>query len=288
MNKGILIFAHNSDLLDYGSMAIVSGVLAKKNLKLPVSLVTDKFTIDQLKLKNRYELLIDTFDKVIEIDKPVVNNYRRLENNLIIEKTPFINGTRPSAYDLTPYHQTLLIDSDFLIFTNRLNNYWDLDSNFLISRSMNDLIGDRIDILDKQVSDTGVRLYWATTVMFKKSSYAKNVFNLVNFIKENYKFYADFYKFDHRQYRNDISFSIAKHILDGFDTDSDIPTLPSILTVQDIDTIEKVCKNGRMIFSIKEDRSSKNYIAASLKDTDIHIMNKLSILNHFDSFLTLS
>jgi hypothetical protein len=41
MKKGALIFAHNSRDIDYALMAIISGGLVKKNLKVPVSLATD-------------------------------------------------------------------------------------------------------------------------------------------------------------------------------------------------------------------------------------------------------
>jgi hypothetical protein len=40
MTKGVLIFAHNSPDVDYGLMATIAGGLAKKNLGVPVSLVT--------------------------------------------------------------------------------------------------------------------------------------------------------------------------------------------------------------------------------------------------------
>jgi hypothetical protein len=57
-------------------MAIISGGLAKKNLKVPVSLVTDKWTIAWLKESNMYSKAESIFDKIIEVEKPVTKNYR--------------------------------------------------------------------------------------------------------------------------------------------------------------------------------------------------------------------
>ena len=45
MTKGVLIFAHNSTAVDYGMMAVIAGGLAKKHLKVPVSLVADTGTL---------------------------------------------------------------------------------------------------------------------------------------------------------------------------------------------------------------------------------------------------
>ncbi len=46
MKKGILIYAYNSPTLDYALMGIISGGLAKKNLGIPASLVSDQSTIE--------------------------------------------------------------------------------------------------------------------------------------------------------------------------------------------------------------------------------------------------
>ena len=60
MDKGIVIFAHNSRSLDYSKLALVAGGLAKKHLGYPVSLITDKSTVD-------YMEEIGTADKAKEI-----------------------------------------------------------------------------------------------------------------------------------------------------------------------------------------------------------------------------
>ena len=49
MNTGVLIFAHNSRDVDYALTAVISAGLAKKYLKVPVSLVTDSPTLEWMK-----------------------------------------------------------------------------------------------------------------------------------------------------------------------------------------------------------------------------------------------
>jgi hypothetical protein len=166
--------------------------------------------------------------------------------------------------------------------SSHLNNYWKIADNILISNSMNDIKGDRIGVLDKWVSETGVHLYWATTVMFTKSKESKTFFQLVEFIKENYNYYADLYRFDNRQYRNDISFSIAMHILNGFEKPAG--SLPPILTVQGIDTIESVGRHNNL--KIMVSHGSEHYLT-SIKGRDVHIMNKQSIIQHYEALKEL-
>lgn len=279
MNKGILVIAHNNRKVDYAKTAIIAAKFAKKNLQVPVSLITDQSTIDWMKDEGDYEYAESLFDKIILVERPITNNERLLSDGTLKEKIPFINSNRSSVWQLTPYDRTLLIDSDFLIMSDELNNYWDINEDILIGKSFNDIHGHRKGFLDTWVSETGVHLYWATTVMFTKNEKTKIFFDLVDYIKENYKYYADLFRFNSTQYRNDISFSIAKHILDGFETST--TALPPIFTVQDTDVLEKINDDSRMIFSVKAWETETGFYAASIKNKDVHIMNKQSIVRNY-------
>lgn len=286
MTRGILIFAHNNRDVDYALMSIVSGHLAGKYLQVPVSLITDKFTIQWMKQSKIYQKAKLVFDKIIEIEKPVTDNQRNLHDGVENKLVPFINSNRYSAYELTPYDRTLLIDSDFLIFSNTLENYWDVDSDILISSAINDIYDQkRLGYHDRYISDTGIHLYWATTVMFSKSEYSKTFFNLVDQIRENYQYYSDLFRFDSRQYRNDIAFSIAKHILDGYKTDI-TSSLPPVLSTLDKDVLLDVSTSGKLTMLVSPNLDS-NYIAASVNNVDIHVMNKQSLIRQSDKLLEI-
>jgi hypothetical protein len=286
MTQGAVIFAHNSRDVDYALLSMIAGGLAKKNLNVPVSLITDEFTANWMQTSNIFKKAANIFDQIIIISKPLTDNTRRLNDGASNKVVPFVNTNRDSVWDLTPYDRTLLLDSDFLIFSDRLNEYWDVDEDILISNSMNDVCEpSRAGYHDRYISDTGVHMFWATTVMFTKNDYTKTFFDTVNFVKENYKFYADVFRFNPQQFRNDIAFSVAKHILDGFETNTKI-TLPAVLTAIDKDILHSVDDSGKITMLLTP-RMDNNYCAASFSNTDLHIMNKQSIIRNADSFFKL-
>lgn len=285
MTKGILIYAHNNRRVDYALMAIIAAGLAKKQLNVPASLVTDPSTVEWLRESNMLDKASEVFENIIIVQRPETDNQRRLsdgESNIMV---PFINSNRSSAWDLTPYDRTLLIDSDFLIFSDNLGKYWDVKDDVLIGESINDIYDNsRLGYMDKYVSEVGVKLYWATTVMFTKNEASKMFFDTVDFVKENYKHYADVFRFDNRQFRNDIAFSLAKHILDGFE-ETIVGRLPPVLTALDKDVLYSVEDNS-LLFLV-DTRLDAKYCAANLTDIDIHVMNKQSIIRNKDQLLGL-
>jgi hypothetical protein len=285
MTRGILIYAHNNRTVDYALMAIISGGLAKKQLMVPASLVTDQSTVDWLAESNMLDTASAVFENIIVVDRPQTDNQRRLhdgESNMVV---PFINSNRGSAWDLTPYDRTLLIDSDFLIFSNRLSEYWNVDADVLIGESINDIYGqERLGYNDVYISEVGVKLYWATTVMFSKTSDAKLLFDTVNFVKDHYQYYADIFRFDSRQFRNDIAFSVAKHILNGFEEDEN-GILPPVLSLLDKDVLHEVI--GDRLTVLVSSRLGSDYCAAALSGVDVHVMNKQSIIRNKDKLLEL-
>jgi hypothetical protein len=284
MNCGVLIFAHNSRDVDYALMSIVAGGLAKNYLKVPVSLVTDQSTVNWLKESNRYSQAKSLFDQIIIVDRPNTDNIRRLNDGAESKTVPFINANRSSAWDLTPYDRTLLIDSDYLIFSSALSEYWNYDSSFMIASAMNDVRGDRKGTLDSWVSTEGIPLYWATTIMFTKNQESKLYFDLVKSVKENYQTYAEIYRFNSRTYRNDIAFSIAKHIIEGFVT-AQTQNLPPILTAQDKDLIAVAREAG--LTMLIQDTLSDNMILGNFSNRDIHIMNKQAIIRSANNLLEM-
>lgn len=281
MKTGCLIFAFNSRDVDYATIAVVAGSLAKKNLGIPVSLVTDKSTIEWMKTSELFDSASEVFENFIEVDRPLDYKSRLLNDGDQSSLVPFINAKRSNAWDLTPYDRTLLIDSDFLVLSDNLKKYLDSDHSLMIASSINDIREDRIGVLDKNVSDVGVHLCWATTVIFTKNEESKIFFDLVKIIEEDYNIFSDLYRFESRMYRNDIAFSVAKHIYDGFEENPET-YLPSLLTTYDKDMLHDVI-DDKLIFLISKDTGG--YYPVSLKDSDVHIMNKQSIIRNKDKLM---
>lgn len=280
MRKGVLLFAYNSRQVDYLRLAIIAGRLAKKNLSVPVSLITDGSTVSWAKESEIYGQLTDVFENVIIDEISHNDNYRVLYDGENKDKIPFKNSSRSKAWDLTPYDRTLLIDSDFLIFSDQLNNYWNVDQDFLISPAIADINDQsRMQHHDSYISDTGVKLLWATTIMFTKNKNAKMVFDFVKHIQENYSKYAEIYRYDDRVFRNDIAFSLAHHTFSGFVGSNDY-FLPPVRSTIDRDILVDA-DNEKLTFLINRDMQN-NYTAASIKNLDVHVMNKQSIIRNFD------
>ena len=286
MKKGVLVYAHNSRDIDYATTAIISGGLAKKHLNVPATLVTDFSTTEWMSSAGMLPIAKRVFENIIEVERPVIGNNRIIHDGSTSRYVPFINQNRSTAYSLTPYDRTLLIDSDFLIFSNRLGQFWDAESPVMIAESFTNIRDGDSGILDKWVSETGPKMYWATTVMFSKSQEAEIFFDLVSHVRENYKYYSIIYRFNSSIYRNDIAFSIAKHIMNGFCEESK-NDLPSVLSAIDRDYLELVKKDGNLIFLIGDKLSSDVLKPISIKGLDIHIMNKQSILRNKDALLDL-
>jgi hypothetical protein len=239
-----------------------------------------------MKTSGTYNKATEVFENIIIVEKPETDNKRKLfdgTNELVV---PFVNTNRSLVWDLTPYDRTLLIDSDFLIFSDTLNQYWDVDEDILIGKSINDIYDQkRLGYHDKYVSDTGIHLYWATTVMFTKNERSKSFFDMLQYVQEKYEYYGDLFRFSVRQYRNDISFSVAQHILSGFETDKNVG-LPPVLTALGNDILHSVDTNGKLTFLVSPSLDN-NFCAAAIKGTDIHIMNKQSITRNAENLLEL-
>jgi hypothetical protein len=285
MTRGILLYAHNNRTVDYALMAVIAGGLAKKNLQVPVSLITDASTIAWMKESNMFIQAESMFDHIITVDRPVTDNQRRLYDGQSGQMIPFINTNRNTAWELTPYDRTLLIDSDFFILSDSLGEYWNVDADVMLGHAINDIYNDsRVGYLDRHVSDTGVKMYWATTVMFSKNANAKLFFDTVNYVKENYSQFADVFRFDSRQFRNDIAFSVAKHILDGYEQD-DALSLPPVLSALDKDILYDV--TGNTLTFLVDHKFTNSYCAAAISNVDIHIMNKQSVIRNKQALLEL-
>jgi hypothetical protein len=275
MKHGCLIYAHDSEI-DYGSQAVLAAKLAIKNLKVPVSLVTDKTTLENL--KGKFSVL--PFDHIIEVDKPLNNNRRSLAGTSI----EFINANRSSAWDLTPYDKTLIIDTDFLIFSDVLNKYWNSQYDFLITPGMNEILENK-NLTEYQINPYTINMLWATNIMFAKTPETRILFDLVEHIKSEYQYYAGLYQFNPYQYRNDYAFSVACHIMSAHGLEKWHGELPIPLLFKDTDKIINVAQNGQLTFLLEH--PDTYYVARSL-DQDIHVMNKYSLLDNLDQLMELA
>jgi hypothetical protein len=148
---------------------------------------------------------------------------------------------------------------------------------------------DQVLPYSKNIDDVGIKLYWATVIYFRKSSLSEHLFNLVQHIQENYDYYKDLYYFSSGMFRNDNAFSIAIHMMNGFnDFESIVKELPipGLLMSWDVNDIHSVKFNDIILFVEKPDANG-TYILSRIKNTDVHIMNKWAINRHADELISI-
>ena len=266
MSKGVLLFAHNNSDIDYVKQAIFCASRIKRFLGLQVSLVTS--SVDYAK-----SIITDEIDNIIEVDLPKSNNSKTFRDGLYAQKKlPWNNSGRAMCYDLSPYEQTIVMDTDFIVNSDNLLKCFDSGKDLLINKSWIDVKHDRITTMQR-ITDTGVAMYWATVFYFTKSTKNKILFDTILHIQENYDFYRLKYKIVEAKFRNDFAFSIALHILNGFSPLEDISIPGNLWQTLDKDILMDM-QDTAFLFLLEKD---SEYFPARIKDTDIHIMNKYSL-----------
>lgn len=282
MSRGLVFFGINNSRVNYLQLAIIAASFAKKNLGREIStcLITDEDTLTSAPGNLR-----DYFDHVVKMDAE-----ERFENTRQYKDTRyytfndrFRNETRSNVYDLSPYDETLLVDSDYLICSDTLNHVWGSTEDVMINRDAISLYHDPLNGDEYRLNSYGIRMYWATLIYFKKSDKARELFKLVEHIKENWDFYKLTYDFPGSLFRNDYAFSIAIHILNGgVDDANNFPSLPcpKILTALDTDQFYKINGPKDVTMFANDKRENWRFTAVRLKGVDVHCMNKLSILNN--------
>lgn len=286
MSQGVLLFAHNNQEIDYGLQAIICAKFIKKNLSVPVSIVTDQGTIDWLDSANRdYK---EIFDQIIISEKfdDLSNRKRYYDGSLTYKVSNFWNFDRSLAYKLSPYDKTLVVDTDLLIVNNRLKSIWDTNEDFMINAYHKDLATDRDNSEFVRIADHSINFVWATAFYFKKSRWTETFFDLCSHIIENYEFYKFAYQIYYPVVRNDYVFSIALHMMQGFTNKYRPVNLP--LTIHyslDKDELLEVKSDKDFLFLVQKKDCLGEYVPVRITDQVVHIMNKYSLMRHADRLL---
>ena len=298
MTKGVLIFARNNHTYDYAKIACICAKMARLHLTGAdeICLVSDDESYQSQK-----ELIDESFDRIITREPPTTDTVR------LYNDTPgkqiaavFKNLDRSDAYEVSPYDETLVIDCDYFIMSNVLDGVWGSANDFMINHEYKDISNPGTSTLAYLDGNT-LPMSWATVLYFKKSDYARNVFNMVQHIRENYEYYCTLYQTKSGLYRNDFVFTIALHIINGSVTGK-TPTLPNKYLNNSFDTdevyefksptdvvmiaINKKTKRRRRPRDLEE-KDDSTIAITRITNTDLHIMNKQSVMRHSDDILTM-
>jgi hypothetical protein len=259
MTQGFLVFAHDNEQIEYGLMALYQAKRIREILSKPVSIVLDSRT--QTALDNKDVNWRTYFDQVINQESVATQTkrYGTPDNQLT-----FHNLDRIDAYQLSPYDETILIDTDILIQTDRLNKLWNHQEDLLVCDTCSTLYGERTDEF-KWVSDRSIKFYWATVCYFKKTEFAKMFFEHCQWVKQNYGWLSYVYELPNGPVRNDFVWSIALHNLKH-----PAPTIPFNLMYSTYDdTIINMSQNTLTFLT-------PNGVCKIV--SDVHMFNKRQLL----------
>ena len=272
MNRGVVLFAFNNSDVDYIKQAIYCAKRVKKYLKLPVQVITDD--IEHIKTFPFYKKYVDivTYQESPQSSTKTFNDGIRFNKRL-----EWKNSARNTAYELSVFEKTLVIDTDLLVSNDKLLSCFDIQEDFMIAKHHR-LVNNNGIIFDK-ISDKSVPMYWATILYFTKSNTAKIVFDLVSHIKENYNYYRTVYELSESKFRNDFAFSIAVHMMKGFESSTEWPKdLPGDMWVStDKDVLVDATTSIKLLA-----HNSTDYLLVNLKDATVHVMNKFSLNSFID------
>ncbi len=291
MSRGVVILGVNNARINYAQLAVMAAAFVKKNMPgTSTCLITNDESLEVYD-GSRYPLT-RYFNEVVKIPKnfkEIFSNKRSYRDTRYYSvEDKFRNEARSMVYELTPYDETLLIDSDFMVCNNSLSALWGCQDDVAMSNKAISLLHKRIEGNEGRLNPFGISMYWATIVYFKKSEKARILFNLVEHIKENWDFYKLTYDFPGSMFRNDYAFSIAIHILSGFmENDDFVAPLPDspILTALDIDQFYKIHSANEMTFFVNNREENWKFYASRIKGLNVHCMNKLSIINQLDDIM---
>ena len=248
-SKGVVFFAHNTVDVDYVRIADLSARLVEQHLDLPITLVTDTESQPE-----------HDYDHVVRVEYKG-NNFRN--DHISKEVKQWKNHGRYTAYEHSPYDNTLLIDTDYLVLDNGLLKLMELDYDYRVMENSN----SSAETMPARMGQVSLPYLWATVVMFRKCPRSKMFFDLVGRIQRNWAYYRNLFMVDGTSYRNDYSFAMANIILNGYcSTSKNIIPWKMFTVVQEVVRMDTNLKDKIIV--------RLNDLAITIPKHNVHIMDK--------------
>ena len=255
MSVGALIFAFDGDI-EYTKLAQECAQRVTKYLRIPTTLVTD-----QVKT-------FAGFENQILVERPAKSTKRHWADSQTT--TAWHNSGRSSAYDLSPYDTTLLLDADYLLASDCLSAILDSPGDFYAHDSRQYINEPLAKHETFGVFKT--KMWWATVCVFKKTDFSRDVFEAWKMIENNYQHYADLFNFNRRPFRNDYCLSLALLLCNG-NSHPDFKIPWALINVPDSCNIAINNDTVEMTYKVFENNSLK-YKKINTTGQDLHIMCK--------------
>jgi hypothetical protein len=278
MSKGFLLIAQNNGSNDYVKQAVYCANRIKQFCpSASVSIITNSVRY----LTDNFQQ--DIFEHVIDgINLPKIVNNRIMFDGALSNKTVQWNNVgRDLAYDLTPYEETILLDTDYIFCNNLLEKCFNSVDDILMYKKSEYLGSTGTEEFDR-CADTSIDFYWATIIYFKKTQKAKVFFNLVKHIRENWIYYNNLYQINSPNFRNDYAFSIAVHTMNSMSQGNYVGELPGkMYYIKDQDFLEKI-NDQILTFLVGKKDHLGEYTILTTQDLNVHVLNKSSLERHIE------
>ena len=201
MTQGVMLFAFDNDAFSYRRMAEWSAQRIHRHLGLPVTLITDQ----EIDSKN--------FDQVIVIDNPTSGSRYFSDADMSVA---WHNHSRYRASRLSPYDQTLVLDTDYVVASDRLLTLIGSDHDFLCHDRAWDVTGLTDYSGLNSFGRNRMPMSWATVMYFRNSSTADMIFRIMSMVRDHWSHYRDLHGLPARNtFRNDFALTIALNIVRG-------------------------------------------------------------------------
>lgn len=251
--RGVLLFAFNNEQINYVDLAIYCGERVHRTWGLPVTVVTDTPFAHE-------------FINCVTTTSPEVYSTRFFKGYK--GQLKFLNGNRDDAWTLSPYEQTIVLDTDFLVATTQIPDVWD-GKGVKLSKTASSLSGRTFPLDMTHLGKDGLPMYWATVLCFDRSRASEWFFQYWKKAKRWYKAYANVYGFTPTMLRNDYCVTIALDLLsqkigstDPFTLDYAIPTAGFDIDLVSLDPLQFTTEGTILTFPT----------------TDVHVLNKHPLL----------
>jgi hypothetical protein len=259
-SRGVILFAFNNADTDYIKITEQTIKLVKRNLKLPVTLITGMDEVVNFEV-----------DNLIRVESNGPNVRFSSDKNAPVQ---WLNRGRHVAYKLSPYDETILLDTDYLVLDDSLLTYFDTEWDYLIPDRNTNAGGPYVS---ERMGTYSIPFVWATVVMFRKTPKAEMLFDMVERVQENYLHYKMLYNIGVGNFRNDFAFGIADGILNGY-TENPATKLPKkLLTITGpLRSLNRTVDNtGDLVFL----RLKFTETAMVLVPQNLHILSKTYLLS---------
>jgi hypothetical protein len=255
--RGIMLFAFDNEAVDYIELAAFCAKRIKKHLKVPVCVVTDN---------PEKAMSFGVFDLCREIN--CFNSMPNIRNYTPELVGQFNNHNRFWAQILSPFYETIVIDTDYMVSSDKLNVLWGCNKDFLIQV---DSVGLDGGYLDTMVSNSTIQSTWATILYFKNTEFTRRFFRLIEYIAYSWEYFREQYKIETPVYRNDYSFAIALQIMNGGVDCLKYHAIPfTMVTSRDRDCVFEITDN-----SVTLDFNGQ---LIKIEDQDVHVLHKPSLI----------